>query len=85
MGTMVVIVHGVTVAINGIDSVHIIHIAIAIVVKPRNAFLFSLVDPDIALQVLVVVVYARIDNGNDEIPRARGLVPGLRRIDIRIG
>ena len=64
VGAVSVAVHWVVVVVAKIPSINVVHVTVAIVVLAIIGD-FARVFPNISLEVLVVVVDARVDHGND--------------------
>ena len=70
------------VGIAHVPAVAVVHVAIAVVVHPVAAVLGGVL-PHLGREVLVIRVYPRIDDRDDQGAAARGHVPGVERADVR--
>src|SRR3989338_642096 len=83
VSSVVIVVHGIIIVIHFVDAVTIIHEAVAIIVQSVAVTIVAVLE-HIRREILVVVVDAGIDHGDNNITASRGDVPRLRRIDVRI-
>ena len=65
MGAVAIVVHGIAGAINKGNTVDIVDIAVVVIVNAFLTLQLSSVDPHVVLQIFVAVVYARVDDSNN--------------------
>ena len=81
MCAVAVVVYRVAGVVREIVAVYIVDVAILVIVDARRAVEFDIVDPQITLQVAMVVVHAGVDDGDNHFLTAAAGVPRLRRTD----
>src|SRR5207249_1612160 len=93
MRAMPVIVPGDSRAINGVNAVHVIHVAVAIVIKQVAALVepqkilnaLAGIDPQIVREVFVSVAHAGVNDGDDDTAGVGQCVPGFRGVNVGVG
>jgi hypothetical protein len=75
---------GVAVVVGEVVAVHVVHVAVAVVVEAVARDLAG-VGPDVGREVGMGVVDAGVDDRDDHRRIAGREVPGLRRVDARVG
>ena len=84
VGAVAVVVHRVVVVGDEIPAADVVDVAVVVVIDAGLAVQLDGVDPDVVLQVIVVVVDARVDDADDG--GGRSLLPGprLERVDVGV-
>src|SRR5262249_9210453 len=81
--TVGVVGHRVTVVVDEVVTVDVVHVPVAVVVDavPRD---LVRVAPDVGDQVRVVVVHAAVEHGDEDVGRAGGDLPRLGGVDVGV-
>ena len=83
MGTVRIVVHWVGIPVEGIDTVNVIDISIAIIID-TIASNFTWVYPSVSCKVFMIVVNTRINYADYHIAITCGDIPRFRCVDIYI-
>ena len=84
MGAVAVVVHGIAGVVYGIDTMHVVHVTVAVVIG-AVAGNFTRIHPHVAGQILVRVAHSGVDHRHDDVGRAVLRIPCILRVNVRAG